>query len=63
MGRQAQIDTSEGQNLDPAILGDILGYLSMESHERAECLSSALVVGKQAGPPGRGSATFSRDWV
>jgi hypothetical protein len=26
----------------------------MESHERAECLSSALVVGKQAGPPGEG---------
>ena len=39
---------------DRAILGDFLGYLSMESYERAGFFSSALVVGKQAGSPGEG---------
>ena len=49
-----QIDTMDWQDLDRAILGDFLGYLSMESYERAEFFSSALVVGKQAGSPGEG---------
>ena len=30
-----QIDTTDWQDLDRAILGDFLGYLSMESYERA----------------------------
>jgi hypothetical protein len=51
---QHQIDTTDWQDLDRAILGDFLGYLSMESYERAGFFSSALVVGKQAGSPGEG---------
>jgi hypothetical protein len=49
-----QIDTSDWQDLDRAILGDFLGYLSMESYERAGFFSSALVVSKQDGSPGEG---------
>jgi hypothetical protein len=49
-----QIDTGDWQDLDRAILGDFLGYLSMESYERAGFFSSALVVGKQVGSPGEG---------
>jgi hypothetical protein len=49
-----QIDTGDWQDLDRAILGDFLGYLSMESYERAGFFSSALVVSKQDGSPGEG---------
>lgn len=48
------IDTGDWQDLDRAILGDFLGYLSMESYERAGFFSSALVVSKQDGTPGEG---------
>src|SRR5687768_16136982 len=49
-----QIDTGDWQDLDRSILGDFLGYLSMQSYQRAGFLSSALVVGKQDGSPGEG---------
>jgi hypothetical protein len=49
-----QIDTGDWQDLDRAIVGDFLGYLSMESYERAGFFSSALVVSKQDGTPGEG---------
>ena len=48
------IDTGEWEDLDRAIVGDFLGYLSMESYERAEFLCSALVVSKSDGTPGEG---------
>jgi len=49
-----QIDTTDWQDLDRAILGDFLGYLSMESYGRAGFFSSALVVSKHDGTPGEG---------
>ena len=49
-----QIDTTDWQDLDRAIIGDFLGYLSMESYEGAGFFCSALVVGKQDGTPGEG---------
>jgi hypothetical protein len=49
-----QIDTTDWQDVDRAILGDFLGYLSMESYACAGFFSSALVVSKQDGTPGEG---------
>jgi hypothetical protein len=51
---QHRIDTREWQDLDRAILGDFLGYLSMKSYERGGFFASALVVSKQDGSPGEG---------
>jgi len=53
-----QIDPSDWQDLDRAIIGDFLGYLSMESYEQAGFFSSALVVSKQDGTPGEGFYTL-----
>ena len=58
---QHQIDTTDWQDLDRAIVGDFLGYLSMESYERAGFFSSALVVGKQVGSPGEGFYNLLRE--
>jgi hypothetical protein len=49
-----RIDTTDWQDLDRAIVGDFLGYLSMESYDQAGFFSSALVVGKRDGSPGEG---------
>ena len=49
-----RIDTADWQELDRAIIGDFLGYLSMESYERGGFLASALVVGKETRLPGEG---------
>jgi hypothetical protein len=49
-----QIDVTEWQDLDRAIIGDYLGYLSMESYEKAGFLASALAVSKQDGSPSEG---------
>lgn len=49
-----RIDTSEWQDIDRAIVGDFLGYLSMESYERGGFFASALVVGKENRLPGEG---------
>lgn len=48
------IDVTDWQELDRAIVGDFLGYISMRSYERARCFSSALVVSKMDGSPGEG---------
>ena len=49
-----RIDTADWQDLDRAIVGDFLGYLSMESYERGGFFASALVVGKNSQVPGEG---------
>jgi hypothetical protein len=52
--RERVIDTGDWEDLDRAIVGDFLGYLSMESYERGKFFASALVVGKRDGTPGEG---------
>jgi hypothetical protein len=52
--RPRVIDVSDWQDLDRAIVGDFLGYISMRSYERANLFSSALVVTKMDGSPGEG---------
>jgi len=47
-------DPADWQDLDRAIVGDFLGYLSMESYALGGFFSSALVVGKLDGTPGEG---------
>ena len=49
-----QIDVADWQDLDRAILGDFLGYMSMRSYETGGFFSSALVVSKMNGLPGEG---------
>jgi hypothetical protein len=56
-----QIDTADWQDLDRAIIGDFLGYLSMESYERAGFFASALVVSKQDGSPSEGFYSLLKD--
>ena len=48
------IDVADWQELDRAIVGDFLGYISKGSYERAKHFSSALVVSKMDGSPGEG---------
>jgi len=48
------IDVADWRELDRAIVGDFLGYISMRSYDRANCFSSALVVSKNDGTPGDG---------
>ena len=48
------IDTVEWQDIDRAIIGDFLGYLSMESYELGGFFASALVVTKENRLPGEG---------
>jgi hypothetical protein len=56
-----QIDVHDWQDLDRAIIGDFLGYLSMQSYEKAGFFSSALVVGKLDGSPGEGFYNLLRE--
>lgn len=58
---QHRIDPAEWQELDRAIIGDFLGYLSMRSYEAAGFFSSALVVTKTDGSPGEGFYTLLRE--
>jgi hypothetical protein len=58
---QHRIDTGDWQDLDRAILGDFLGYLSMKSYERGGFFASALVVSKQDGSPGEGFYSLLRE--
>lgn len=55
------IDTREWEDLDRAIVGDFLGYLSMKSYERDGFLCSALVVSKVDGTPGEGFYTLLKE--
>jgi hypothetical protein len=58
---QHTIDVNEWQDLDRAIIGDFLGYLSMESYAIGGFFSSALVVSKQDGLPGEGFYSLLRE--
>jgi hypothetical protein len=42
-----RIDTAEWQDLDRVIVGDFLGFLSMESYEQAGFFCSALAVSRR----------------
>ena len=48
------IDVTDWQELDRAIVGSFLGFISMRSYERAKFFSSALVVSKMRRVAGRG---------
>jgi hypothetical protein len=48
------IDPRDWEDLDRAIVGSFLGYISMESYARGKFFASALVVGKRDGSPGEG---------
>ncbi|HZQ75082.1 MAG TPA: hypothetical protein VFB08_19370 [Burkholderiales bacterium] len=48
------IDVTDWQEIDRAIVGDFLGYISKRSYEHAKLFSSALVVSKMDGSPGEG---------
>ena len=49
-----RIDTAEWEDIDRTIIGDFLGYLSMESYEIGGFFASALVVSKETRLPGEG---------
>jgi hypothetical protein len=49
-----KIDVMEWEDLDRAIVGDFLGFMSMRSYELGQFFSSALVVSKMDGSPGEG---------
>jgi hypothetical protein len=53
-GAPFQIETSDWADLDRALLGDFLGYLSLETFERHGFLASALVVSKTDDTPSEG---------
>jgi hypothetical protein len=55
------IDVGDWQELDRAIVGDFLGYISARSYERAGFFSSALVVTKLDGSPSEGFYTLLRE--
>lgn len=55
------IDVTDWQELDRAIVGNFLGYISMRSYERAHLFSSALVVSKMDGSPGDGFYSLLKD--
>jgi hypothetical protein len=58
---ERKIDVSDWEDLDRAILGDFLGYLSMESYEEGGFFCSALVVSKNDGTPGEGFYNLLRE--
>ncbi|HYS05514.1 MAG TPA: hypothetical protein VEW47_10015 [Candidatus Dormibacteraeota bacterium] len=60
-GRSFEIDVNNWSELDRAIIGEFLGYLSAESYERAGIFVSAVVVTKDDGTPGAGFTKFMRD--
>lgn len=55
------IDVSDWQDLDRAIVGDFLDYMSMRSYELGGFFSSALVVSKLDGSPSEGFYTLMKD--
>jgi hypothetical protein len=50
------IEVSDWQELDRAIVGDYLGYISMQSWEHGQYFASALVVNQEDRLPGKGFA-------
>lgn len=55
-----QIGGSEWTDLDRALLGDFLGYISMESYETGGFMASAVVVSKTTGEPSEGFRALMR---
>lgn len=55
------IDTGDWEDLDRAIVGSFLGYISMESYDRGKFFASALVVGKRDGSPGEGFYSLMKE--
>lgn len=50
-GRPYQIDTSEWEGLDRALLGEFLGLISTESYRAGGFYATAIVVGKSENMP------------
>lgn len=48
------INVSDWHEIDRAIVGDFLGYISMRSYDRGRFFASALVVSKETSEPGDG---------
>jgi hypothetical protein len=46
-GQPFQIDVNDWQDLDRAILGEFLGYISMLSYRKGKFMASALVINKK----------------
>lgn len=59
-GQPFQIGGSEWTDLDRALLGDFLGYISMESYEAGGFFASAVVVSKATGEPSEGFRVLMR---
>lgn len=55
------IDVAEWQELDRAIIGDFLGYMSMRSYENHGFFVSALVVSKVDGSPSEGFYSLMKE--
>ena len=55
------IDTADWEDLDRAIVGDFLGYISMESYAEGGFFASALVVSKADGTPSEGFYNLLRE--
>jgi len=58
---QRTIDVTEWQDLDRAIIGDFLGFISLRSYEKNGFLASALIVSKADGSPSEGFYTLLRE--
>lgn len=50
-GQNYRIDTFDWSGLDRRIIGDCLGYLSMESYSEAQFMCSALVIARRESKP------------
>ena len=55
------IDVTDWRELDRAIVGDFLGYISLRSYEQGGFFSSALVVAKLDGLPSEGFYKLLKD--
>lgn len=55
------IDTADWEDLDRAIVGEFLGYISMESYAKGGFFASALVVSKADGTPSEGFFNLLRE--
>jgi hypothetical protein len=60
-GGEFVIDVGDWTDLDRAVIGSFLGYLSYRSYERAGFFSSALVVTKRDGSPSEGYYALLKD--
>jgi hypothetical protein len=56
-----ELGVPEWSDLDRAILGDLLGRLSLDSYQRGTFLASALVTSKGTQEPGEGFWSFAAE--